>query len=427
MIKIFREGDREFEKKASKLLNRFLDLIEVEDQVRKIGKEIKNKGDEALLKYTRLWDKNELCRECLEVPRNMIQDALTFVENEVIKSLKIAAERIRKYQERKLPEEWVVEENGARIGERVTPLEKVGIYVPGGKASYPSTVLMNAIPAVVAGVKEIYMVTPFPRGEYDPSVLVAADIAGVKKIFKVGGAQAIFALAYGTETIPKVDKIVGPGNIFVATAKKLVYGIVDIDMIAGPSEILIVADHGNPLWIAADLMSQAEHDESAYPVFITNNEKLAEEVRTEFENLLKENLRRNIIEKSSGNNGAILLFENRDKMYSFANDFAPEHLELIVEDPDEALERIKNAGAIFIGEYSSEPVGDYLAGPDHTLPTGGTARFFSPLGVEDFVKKSSMIIVSSQWIEKYGKHIINIANQEKLFSHAHAVEVRLKK
>ncbi len=425
-MKVYREGNGEFGRKKEQLLSRFSDLTSVEDVVRQIGDAIRERGDEALIEFTKKFDGYEVTTDTISVSHDMIRDAWKFVEEDVVAALKTAAERIRKYQEMKLPRSWFYEEEGVMLGERVTPIEKVGIYVPGGKASYPSTVLMNAIPAKVAGVEKVIMVSPFPGGEYDPAVLVAADIAGVDEIYKIGGAQAIFALAYGTETVPKVDKIVGPGNLYVATAKKMVYGLVDIDMVAGPSEILVVAEKGNPRWIAADLMSQAEHDESAYPVCITTSERLAYSILEEFEKLMEDHPRRSIIETSWKDNGGVLLFNDRREMYEFANAFAPEHLELLVENVEEALSIIKNAGAIFIGDYTTEPVGDYMAGPDHTLPTGGTARFFSPLGVEDFVKKSSLISVGRSWIEKYGEAIVDLANQEKLYAHGKAVEVRLK-
>ncbi len=424
---IYKNGGKEFNLKVEKLLNRFTDIGEVEDVVREIGNAIKKRGDEALIEFTRRWDRNNVTPETLMVSHEMIKDAWRFVEDDVVEALKVAAERIENYQRKKLPLSWFYEEEDAVLGERITPLERVGIYVPGGKASYPSTVLMNAIPAKVAGVEKVIMVTPFPDGEYDPAVLVAADIAGVDEIYKVGGAQAIFALAYGTETIPMVDKIVGPGNLYVATAKKMVYGLVDIDMVAGPSEILVVAEKGDPRWIAADLMSQAEHDEAAYPVCLTDNEELAEAILDEFEKLLEDNPRKEIIKKSWEENGGILLFDEREEMYNFANDFAPEHLELLVENVEDALSIIKNAGAIFIGDYTTEPVGDYMAGPNHTLPTGGTARFFSPLGVEDFIKRSSLISVGKKWVDTYGDKIVKLARQERLVSHSRAVKIRLEK
>ncbi len=423
-MEVYVSGSEQFEEKRKALLDRFFDITEIEEKVREIRESIRKDGDSALVEYTKRWDGMDLSDSGFEVTKEERRKAWDAVSDEVIDALKVAAERIRRYQSKRLPESWFMEEGGSLMGERITPLEKVGIYVPGGKASYPSTVLMNAVPAKVAGVKEIIMVTPFPHGEYDPSVLVAADIAGVDRIFRIGGAQAIFALAYGTESIPRVDKIVGPGNIYVATAKKMVYGVVDIDMIAGPSEILVVALDGNPEWIAADLMSQAEHDEMAYPVIVTLSENLAGKVKDQFERMVLKNPRRNIIEKSS-QRGGILVFRDEEEMFDFVNQFAPEHLELIGVRVERAMERIKNAGAIFIGDYSSEPVGDYLAGPDHTLPTGGTARFFSPLGVEDFLKRSSIIAVDGEWLKKYGDKVIALAEKEGLPAHANAVRVRL--
>ena len=415
MIKVIKEGTDKFNAISVRYSNRYDDISDVELQVSGIGKDIVANGDRALFRYTKKWDNLDLEKEGIKVTR------------ELVESLKEAAKRIEKYQSLRLPKSWYFEEEGGVIGERILPLESVGVYVPGGKASYPSTVLMNVVPALVAGVKNIVMVTPFPNGEYDPAVIVAADMLGVKDIFKIGGAQAVYALAYGTESVPKVDKIVGPGNIYVATAKKQVFGRVDIDMIAGPSEILIVATKGNPEWIASDILSQAEHDEKAYAVCLTDNEQLANDIVKYVKELTENHPRKDIIEKSLSDNGAVIVFNDRKKMYEFANDFASEHLELNVDDVDDALSTIKNAGAVFIGDYSAEPVGDYMAGPDHTLPTGGTARFFSPLGVEDFLKRSSIIKVNGDWIDRYGKKIITLAEKEGLFAHAKTIELRIKK
>ncbi len=394
---------------------------EFEETVKRIVEEVRERGDEALLEFTERFDGIRLSPETLEIPYEEIESAYEEVEEEVKEALEIAEERIRVFHEKQLERSFLKEEEGIILGQRVLPLERVGVYVPGGKASYPSTVLMNVVPAVVAGVEEIIMVSPNP-GKY---TLAAAYIAGVSRLFRIGGAQAIAALAYGTETVPKVDKIVGPGNIYVALAKKLLYGVVDIDMIAGPSEILIIADESARAdWIAADLLSQAEHDELAASILLTPSEILAEKVRKSLGELLETLPRRDIAQKSIERFGTIFLTEDLYQACEVANLLAPEHLEVMTRDPWSLLPLIKHAGAVFLGSYTTEPLGDYVLGPNHTLPTGGSARFFSPLGVYDFVKRSSLLYVSREGFERVSDLAESIARAEELSAHALAVRVR---
>ncbi len=394
---------------------------EFEETVKRIVEEVRERGDEALLEFTERFDGIRLSPETLEIPYEEIESAYDEVEEEVKEALEIAEERIRVFHEKQLERSFLKEEEGIILGQRVLPLERVGVYVPGGKASYPSTVLMNVVPAVVAGVEEIIMVSPNP-GKY---TLAAAYIAGVSRLFRIGGAQAVAALAYGTETVPKVDKIVGPGNIYVALAKKLLYGVVDIDMIAGPSEILIIADESaRPDWIAADLLSQAEHDELAASILLTPSEILAEKVKKSLAELLESLPRRDIAQKSIERFGTIFLTEDLYQACEVANLIAPEHLEVMTRDPWSLLPLIKHAGAVFLGSYTTEPLGDYVLGPNHTLPTGGSARFFSPLGVYDFVKRSSLLYVSREGFERVSDLAENIARAEELSAHALAVRVR---
>ena len=340
----------------------------------------------------------------------------------------MAVERVARFHEKQKQETWLsTDEPDILLGQKVTPLERVGIYVPGGKASYPSSVIMNAVPAKVAGVPEVVMVAPTPAGEINPHVLVAARLSGVDRVFRIGGAQAVAALAYGTATVPKVDKITGPGNIYVATAKKLVFGQVGIDMIAGPSEILVISDgSGNPVHIAADLLSQAEHDELASAILITTDRGFGERVAVEVERQLKELTRESIARKSWDAFGAVIVAGNLAEAIDFSNRIAPEHLELAVEEPFAIMAQIKNAGAMFLGHFTPEAAGDYLAGPNHTLPTGGTARFFSPLSVDDFVKKTSIIYFSEGGLNRLGPDIVRIARLEGLEAHGKSVSVRLK-
>jgi histidinol dehydrogenase len=400
----------------------------VEKTVEEIIAAVRGRGDRALFEYTARFDRLELTAETLAVSEAEIDRALAAVSRESLDALKLAAGRIASYHRKQKTETWLsTEEEDVLVGQMVRPLDRVGIYVPGGKAAYPSSVLMNAVPAKVAGVEEVIMVVPMPGGEINPHVLAAAHLAGVDRIFKVGGAQAVAALAYGTESIPRVDKITGPGNIYVATAKKMVFGQVDIDMIAGPSEILIINDgSGNPAHIAADLLSQAEHDELASSILITTDARFAEEVRLAVEEQLGKLPRRTIVRSSIDRYGAVIVAESLDDAIAFSNRIAPEHLELAVDNPFEILPRIRHAGAVFMGHHTPEAAGDYLAGPNHTLPTGGTARFFSPLGVDDFIKKSSIVSFSRKGLERLGRQIVHIAELEGLEAHARSVSIRLK-
>jgi histidinol dehydrogenase len=402
---------------------------EVIIRVEEILNNIKKQGNKALIAYTNKFDSVNVNENNLCVSREEIEGAYKIVDEEFIEAIKLAAENIRFFHEKQKKNSWIVtKERGVILGQNIRPLENVGIYVPGGTASYPSSVLMNAIPAKVAGVTNVVMVTPPSKdGSINPNILVAADIAGVDKIYKSGGAQAIGALAFGTETIDKVDKIVGPGNIYVAMAKKSVYGYVDIDMIAGPSEILIIADEqGKAEYIAADLMSQAEHDRLASSILVTTSLKLAEEVKVELKRQVEDLSRKDIILDSLQNYGVIIIVDSIDEAIDMSNKIAPEHLELCVKEPFLLLGDIKNAGSIFLGEYAPEPLGDYIAGPNHVLPTSGTARFFSPLSLDDFVKKSSFIHYSKEALLGVGKKIVKLAETEGLTAHANSISVRMK-
>lgn len=400
---------------------------EVTETVSAIIDNVKNNGDEAIRDYTLKFDGH--LPQYYEVPREVINDALTSADSEFVNALLDAQENIADFHKRQVEQGFInPKDNGVILGQRIRGLEKVGLYVPGGTAAYPSSVLMNAIPAKIAGVKELIMVTPpLKDGTPNKDILVAAAICGVDRIFLAGGAQAIAGLAYGTETIPKCDKIVGPGNIFVATAKKLLYGVVDIDMIAGPSEILVLADEtANPKFAAADLMSQAEHDKLASAIMVTTSEKLADETIAEI-NRQKEYLsRKEIIEKSLEDYGAIIIADSREKAVSLANEIAPEHLEVLMENPMELLGSLDNAGSVFLGHYASEPLGDYFAGPNHVLPTSGTARFFSPLGVASFTKRSSYIYYTKEALSEAKDDIVLIAEKEGLTAHANAIKIRFE-
>ena len=391
--------------------------------------DVRERGDAALCEYTERFDRLKLDATTLEVSTAEIEQALAAVDRETLATLQLAADRIATFHRRQKEATWLTDdEPDIRLGQMVTPLDRVGIYVPGGKAAYPSSVLMNAVPAKVAGVGEIIMVVPMPDGVVNPYVLAAAHIAGVDRIFKIGGAQAVAALAYGTASIPKVDKITGPGNIYVATAKRLVFGTVDIDMIAGPSEILVINDgSGEPAHIAADLLSQAEHDELAASILITTDETFGRQVVDELESQLVSLSRATIARQSINNYGAVIVARDLAEAAEFSNRIAPEHLELAVAEPFELLPQIRHAGAIFLGHNTPEAAGDYLAGPNHTLPTGGTARFFSPLGTDDYVKKSSLISFSKEGLERLGKSIVRIAELEGLEAHAKSVSIRLGK
>lgn len=429
-MKIFSIREKGFIKILDAILKRGeSDIAGAEEAVKAILKDVRQSGDKSLLKYTERFDGVRLKNKELRVPERDIKKALQKILKNDLNLIKLAAKRIEVFHKRRSSKSWAFsEKDGTILGQMVTTIERVGVYVPGGKAVYPSTVLMNAIPAKIAGVKEIIMVTPPSKNGINPYVLAAAKIAGVDKIYRVGGAQAIAALAYGTKTIPKVDKIVGPGNIYVSTAKRLVYGTVDIDMIAGPSEILIINDGtGEPSWIAADLLSQAEHDELASSILLTTSEKMARAVSKEVSIQIKGLKRKAIAQSSIDRYGAIIIVKNLVEAADISNKIAPEHLELFVEKPFELLKKVKNAGAIFLGHNTPESFGDYMAGPNHTLPTGGAARFSSPLGVEDFIKRSSIIAFSRKGLERLGKKVVRFTDIEGLDAHGQSVSIRIKK
>ena len=399
------------------------------DKVNEIVETVREKRDEALFAYTEKFDGCKVNKKNVQVTEEEIAEAYEKVDEELLSVIRKALVNIRAFHEKQRRYSWFdSDESGILLGQKITPLNRVGVYVPGGKAVYPSSVLMNIVPARVAGVKEIVMTTPPGKdGKMNPAVLVAAREAGVDRIFKAGGAQAIAALAFGTESIPKVDKIVGPGNIFVALAKKAVFGFVSIDSIAGPSEILVLADEtANPRYVAADLLSQAEHDEMASAILVTTSEALAEAVNKEIEGFLEVLERREIIKKSLDNYGHILIADTMEDAIEAANDIASEHLEIMTRDAFTVMTKIKNAGAIFIGEHSCEPLGDYFAGPNHVLPTNGTAKFFSPLGVDDFIKKSSIVSYSREALEPVHEDIMRFAAQEGLTAHRNSIKVRFE-
>ena len=398
-----------------------------EETVNDIIRQVRERGDEAVFAYTKQFDRCEIGPENLTVTEAEIEEAYRGLDEELVKTMKKSAANIRAFHEKQIRQSFfTTKPDGSVLGQRITPLARAGVYVPGGKAAYPSSVLMNVIPARVAGVGEIIMTTPPGKdGKVNPGTLVAADIAGVDKIYKVGGAQAIAAMAFGTESIPKADKITGPGNIFVALAKKAVFGYVSIDSVAGPSEILVLADKSaNPGFAAADLLSQAEHDELASAILITDSMELAKKVSEEVEIFVKQLSRQEIIRKSLDNYGYILVAEDMDAAVEAANDIASEHVEILTENPFETMTKVKNAGAIFLGAYSSEPLGDYFAGPNHILPTNGTAKFFSPLGVDDFIKKTSIISYSREALARDHEDIERFAKSEGLTAHANSVAVR---
>jgi histidinol dehydrogenase len=427
-MKVCKFSDPDYQDVVDALVNRSnMDLFVQDETVRKILNDVKEQGDAAVLKLTHQFDRHTLPLGKIRVSAEEIAAAYKEVKPEELAALKEAEKRIRLFHERQKQDSWSYEEDGVMLGQMVRPLAVAGIYVPGGKASYPSSVLMNAIPAKVAGVERVVMCSPFPDAVTRPHVLVAADLAGVTEIYKVGGAQAVAAMAFGTDTIPRVDKIVGPGNIFVALAKRLVFGIVDIDMIAGPSEILIVADSSaNPAYVAADLLSQAEHDEDAVPILVTPDAVLAENVRQELEKQVKALGKKAIAEVSLSNNCYLLVTQSLEKAVEMANEIAPEHLELSVENPSEWVKKVNNAGAIFMGHYTPEAMGDYLAGPNHVLPTSGTARFSSPLGVYDFIKRTSLISYTKAALQSCGKTVTLLAEMEDLGGHANSVKLRLE-
>ena len=424
-------GDAGFDREFARLLDRAQTADpKIEATVREIIADVRARGDTALLEHTRRFDRRDVASVAeLEIARPRLREVSRALSKEQYEALANAAERIRAFHERQRTESWsYTEPDGTLLGQQVTPLERAGLYVPGGKAAYPSSVLMNAIPAKVAEVPELIMAVPAPDGELSPLVLAAAYLGGVDRVFTIGGAQAVAALAYGTETVPKVDKIVGPGNVYVATAKRLVFGTVDIDMIAGPSEIVVLCDGlTDPEWIAMDLFSQAEHDEDAQAILISLDETFTAKVRAAMEQLLAGMERRDIIRASLESRGALITAANLDEALALVNRIAPEHLELSVENPGNAAGRVLHAGAIFLGRYTAEAVGDYCAGPNHVLPTSGTARFSSPLGVYDFQKRTSLIQCSADGASSLGRTASVLSRGEGLTAHARSAEYRIKK
>jgi histidinol dehydrogenase len=429
-VRVLRVGGKGFDRYLSEVEGRVAqDGLHLEREVRSILKDVRNRGDEALVHYTQVFDGLRIPIHQLQVKRSEVREAYRKVPQDFLGTLKRATRRIRKFHQllsKKLMTSLKEEEKGIRLGQAMRPLERVGIYVPGGKASYPSTVLMAAIPAKVAGVHEILMVTPPQKGGISPAVLVAADLAGVDRIYRIGGVQAIAALAYGTKSIPKVDKIVGPGNQYVATAKRLVYGEVDIDMVAGPSEIVIVSDESTPSsFVAADLISQAEHDEMALAILITNSEAFGREVKKGVERQLSSLKRRKIASASLNRRGAILIVKNLEQAMKLVNRIAPEHLELAVSRPFSLIKSVKHAGAVFLGSYTPAAIGDYMAGPNHILPTAGTARFSSPLGVEDFIKRINLMVFTQSALKRFEKDVKRFAEWEGLEGHYQSVQKRM--
>jgi len=418
--------------KTKKNINAFLNVLKkrasgssrkIEQRVKAILDDVRKNGNRAVLKYNRAFDSLKVKE--FRIKPDEISRYARKADAKVVKALKLSSRRIRAFHEMQKEESWSFSERGNLLGQIIRPLERVGVYIPGGKAAYPSTVLMNVIPAQVAGVKEIAICVPTPKGEINPYVMAAINLLGVKEVYRIGGAQAIGAMAYGTETIKKADKIVGPGNIYVAIAKKLVFGVVDIDMIAGPSEILIIADDSaNPAFVAADLLSQAEHDEFASSLLITDSKRLADAVDKEVERKVDKLKRKEIIRKSLDNYGAIIISKDIKEAVGFSNSIAPEHIEIMTKEPMDVLPEIKNAGAIFLGEWTPEALGDYSAGPNHTLPTGGTARFSSPLGVYDFVKRSSLLYFTKDGFTELAEIVKTVAAAEGLDAHADTIRVR---
>lgn len=427
-MKLIQYTDPDYAQQVQALIDRCqVDFGSQDVVVRDILEAVRQEGDAALLRYTHQFDHTDYRVEDLEVKPEEIQAAYRVVAKEEIEALQLAADNIRRYHEKQKQDSWEYRQDEASLGQIIRPLEVAGLYVPGGKAAYPSSVLMNAIPARVAGVGTLVMCSPAPRQETSPHVLVAADLAGVHRIFKVGGAQAVAAMAFGTATVPRVDKIVGPGNIFVALAKRMVFGLVAIDMIAGPSEILVLADESARAdFVAADLLSQAEHDEEAVPLLVTPSEPLARAVQGELERQKRGLKRQAIIDASLHNKCRLVVTESLDAAVELANRIAPEHLELAVADPRGLLPRIRNAGAVFLGHYTPEAMGDYLAGPNHVLPTSGTARFSSPLGVYDFIKRMSLIEYTPESLKRRGEACQRLALMEHLDAHAQAVKIRLE-
>ena len=429
-MKIIKTKDQNFSQEFTELLGRAkVDIKNVSSIVNGIIDDIVENGNKAVCEHISKFDNwTPLSDEELFIKTEDMEKAYNNIDSELRRSLHLAYDRIKNYHEKQLPKSWLdFESNGTILGQKVTPVDRAGLYIPGGKAAYPSSLLMNAIPAIVAGVEEIVVCTPTPDNEPNELLLAACHLCGIKTVMKVGGASAIAAMAYGTETLKKVDVITGPGNIFVATAKKLVFGEVNIDMIAGPSEIGILADStAKPKYLAIDLLSQAEHDEMASSIMITTDENIAAQTSEEVENYLKVLSRNEIARKSIDDRGCIIIADSMDEAITLMNEIAPEHLEVMTQNPFELLPSIKHAGAIFLGENTPEPIGDYIAGPNHTLPTGGTAKFYSPLNVEDFMKKSSIISFSKQAINEIGQECALLADTESLTAHAESVRVRCK-
>ena len=431
-MRVFRAGEKGFERYLSEVEGRVAqDSLRLEKEVRSILEDVKKRGDEALIHYTQVFDGLRIPIHELQVKRSEVKEAYRKVPRDFLGTLKKATRRIKSFHQhlsKKLITTLKKVDKGIRLGQTMTSLERVGIYVPGGKASYPSTVLMAAIPAKVAGVQEILMVTPPQKEGISPAVLVAADLAGVDRIYRIGGVQAIAALAYGTKSVPKVDKIVGPGNQYVATAKRLVYGEVDIDMVAGPSEIVIVSDESiPPSFVAADLISQAEHDEMALAILITNSEAFGRIVKKELERQLSSLKRRNVASESLNRRGAILIVKSLEQAMQLVNRIAPEHLELLVSRPFSLIKGVRHAGAVFLGPYTPAAIGDYMAGPNHILPTAGTARFSSPLGVEDFIKRTNLVSFTRRALRRFEKDVKRFSEWEGLEGHYQAVQKRMEK
>jgi histidinol dehydrogenase len=429
-VKVLRVGERGFDRYLSEVEGRVAQNdLRLDREVRSILKDVRHRGDKAVVHYTQVFDGLRIPIHQLQVKRSEVKEAYKKVPRDFLGTLKKATRRIRKFHQhlsKRWMTSWKEEGKGIRLGQAMRPLERVGIYVPGGKASYPSTVLMAAIPAKVAGVQEILMVTPPQKEGINPAVLVAADLAGVDRIYRVGGVQAIAALAYGTESILKVDKIVGPGNQYVATAKRLVYGEVDIDMVAGPSEIVIVSDESTPSsFVAADLLSQAEHDEMALAILITSSEAFGREVKKEVERQLSSLKRRKVASASLHHRGAILIVKNLEHAIRLVNRIAPEHLELAVSKPLSLMKRVRHAGAVFLGSHTPEAIGDYMAGPNHILPTAGTARFSSPLGVEDFIKRTNLMSFTQSALRRFEKDVKGFSEWEGLEGHYQSVRKRM--
>ncbi len=427
-MKILDSKSKGFEEELEGLLAQRREGMEgVEGAVREIIGEVRGRGDEALLHYTQQFDGVEISREEMEVPQEVWEKAWHEVQGEALISLQRAAERIESFHRQELYHSWFDTDKGVVRGQLVRPLARAGVYVPGGKAAYPSSLLMNAIPAKVAGVREIVVVTPPSREGLNPYVLAAARMVGVDRVLLVGGPQAVAALAFGTETVPRADIIVGPGNLYVTAAKRLLFGVVRVDMVAGPSEILVVSDGSSPpVFIAADLLSQAEHDEMAWPILVTTSDEFAHQVQEEVRRMTRTLPRQGIIEASLESHGLIILVRDLKEGIEIANRIAPEHLELAIQDPFRWLGEVENAGAVFLGPYTPEAVGDYLGGPNHVLPTGGTARFFSPLGVEHFLKRTNLLSFSRDALEAVKEDVARLARLEGLEAHAQAVEVRGK-